>query len=122
MEGNGIFIYTSEKTVRIKEIIDQVADTDVTVFIQGESGVGKEVVARSVHFNSFRREKPFVKVNCAALPQELLKSELFGYEKGIQFIVLGGVRCMVNNGVELIHLIGIVAPLERTIKTSVVKF
>lgn len=78
----GIFIYASEKMRRIKEIIDQVADTDVTVLIQGESGVGKEVVARSIHLNSFRREKPFVKVNCAALPAELLESELFGYEKG----------------------------------------
>lgn len=78
----GIFIYTSEKMQRIKEIIDQIANTDVTVLIQGESGVGKEVVARSIHLNSFRREKPFVKVNCAALPQELLESELFGYEKG----------------------------------------
>ena len=79
---DGIFIYTNEKMRRIKEIIDQVANTDVTVLIQGESGVGKEVVARSIHLNSFRRDKPFVKVNCAALPQELLESELFGYEKG----------------------------------------
>ncbi|MGZ3536788.1 MAG: sigma-54-dependent Fis family transcriptional regulator [Thermodesulfobacteriota bacterium] len=79
---DGIFIYANEKMCRIKEIIDQVANTDVTVLIQGESGVGKEVVARSIHLNSFRREKPFVKVNCAALPQELLESELFGYEKG----------------------------------------
>ncbi|MEW6375893.1 MAG: sigma 54-interacting transcriptional regulator [Thermodesulfobacteriota bacterium] len=78
----GIFIYASDKMHRIKEIIDQIANTDVTVLIQGESGVGKEVVARSIHLNSFRCEKPFVKVNCAALPQELLESELFGYEKG----------------------------------------
>jgi two-component system response regulator AtoC len=78
----GIFIYTSDKMHRIKEIIDQIANTDVTVLIQGESGVGKEVVARSIHLNSLRRERPFVKVNCAALPQELLESELFGYEKG----------------------------------------
>ena len=78
----GIFIYTSNEMQRIKEIIDQIANTDVTVLIQGESGVGKEVVARSIHLNSCRREKPFVKVNCAALPQDLLESELFGYEKG----------------------------------------
>ncbi len=78
----GIFIYASDQMHRIKEIIDQIANTDVTVLIQGESGVGKEVVARSIHLNSFRKEKPFVKVNCAALPQELLESELFGYEKG----------------------------------------
>jgi two-component system response regulator AtoC len=78
----GIFIYTSDKMHRIKEIVDQIANTDVTVLIQGESGVGKEVVARSIHLNSFRGERPFVKVNCAALPQELLESELFGYERG----------------------------------------
>jgi two-component system response regulator AtoC len=78
----GIFIYASDPMHRIKEILDQIANTDVTVLIQGESGVGKEVVARSIHLNSFRREKPFIKVNCAALPQELLESELFGYEKG----------------------------------------
>ena len=79
---NGIFIYSSDKMHQIKEIIDQVANTDVTVLILGESGVGKEVVARSIHRNSSRRDKPFVKVNCAALPQELLESELFGYERG----------------------------------------
>jgi len=82
MEESGIFIHCSEKMQEIQKIIDQIADTDVTVFIQGESGVGKEVVARSIHLNSLRREKPFVKVNCAALPSELLESELFGYEKG----------------------------------------
>ena len=81
-QGSGIFIYASDKMHRIKEIIDHVANTDVTVLIQGESGVGKEVVARSIHQNSFRKEKPFVKVNCAALPHDLLESELFGYEKG----------------------------------------
>ncbi len=79
---NGMFIYSSDKMHRIKEVIDQVANTDVTVFIQGESGVGKEVVARSIHQNSLRKDKPFIKVNCAALPSELLESELFGYEKG----------------------------------------
>jgi len=81
-QDQGIFLYASDKMHRIKEMIDQVANTDVTIFIQGESGVGKEIVARSIHMNSVRRDKPFVKVNCAALPQELLESELFGYEKG----------------------------------------
>jgi two-component system response regulator AtoC len=67
---------------RVMEMIEQVADTDVTVVIHGESGVGKELVARALHYRSLRKNKPFIKINCAALPQELLESELFGYEKG----------------------------------------
>jgi len=73
---------TSPKMEEVKMTIEQVADTTATVLIRGESGTGKEVVARMIYGNSSRRDKPFVKVNCAAIPHELLESELFGYEPG----------------------------------------
>lgn len=66
----------------VRELMSQVADKDVTVLITGESGTGKEVVARNLHYHSTRRDKPFIPVNCGAIPSELLESELFGHEKG----------------------------------------
>jgi two-component system response regulator AtoC len=76
------FLAASPQMVRIRQQILQIAPVDVPVFICGESGVGKEVVARMIHLRSLRRSQPFVKVNCAALPGELLESELFGFEQG----------------------------------------
>jgi len=73
---------TSPRMEEVKDTIEQVADTTATVLIRGESGTGKEVVARMIYSQSGRGEKPFVKVNCAAIPHELLESELFGYEPG----------------------------------------
>ena len=73
---------TSDAMNEVRDLIEHVADTDVTVLIRGESGTGKELVARALHERSLRKGKPFVKVNCAALPAELLESELFGFEKG----------------------------------------
>src|SRR5262250_1491982 len=73
---------TSPKMEEVKMTIEQVADTTATVLVRGESGTGKEVVARMIHSESSRCDKPFVKVNCAAIPHELLESELFGYEPG----------------------------------------
>jgi DNA-binding NtrC family response regulator len=76
------FLAASPQMVRIRQQILQIAPVDVPVFICGESGVGKEVVARMIHLRSKRRNQPFVKVNCAALPGELLESELFGFDQG----------------------------------------
>ena len=67
---------------RVRELVAQVAPTDSTVLIQGETGTGKELVARAVHAASARRERPLIKLNCAALPRELVESELFGHAKG----------------------------------------
>jgi two-component system response regulator AtoC len=72
----------SQPLQTMKELLDNIADTDVTVLIDGESGVGKELVARRLHRHSRRRQERWVKVNCAALPPDLLESELFGYERG----------------------------------------
>src|SRR4030043_2118670 len=71
-----------EKMEKIFEVIEKVADSDSTILILGESGTGKELIAKAIHYNSYRREKPFIPVNCAAIPGELLESELFGHEKG----------------------------------------
>ena len=88
MDGRGVTVgpsqtvWVSAAMREIRAVIEQIGSTDVTVLIQGESGVGKEIVAREVHAVSNRVKGPFVKVNCAALPTNLLESELFGYEKG----------------------------------------
>ncbi|MGI5861092.1 MAG: sigma-54-dependent transcriptional regulator [Myxococcales bacterium] len=76
------FIAHSAAMLRVRRLVERIADTDVPVLLLGESGVGKEVIAREVHGRSRRRNKPFLKINCAALPSELLESELFGHEKG----------------------------------------
>ena len=76
------FLGNSEKMKAVATMIEQVADSDVTVLIRGDSGVGKELVARAIHQRSPRRTHAVVRVNCAALPTELLESELFGHEKG----------------------------------------
>ncbi|MEW6375894.1 MAG: sigma 54-interacting transcriptional regulator [Thermodesulfobacteriota bacterium] len=77
-----IIFSNSSKMNKIKAIIDEIAKTDITVLIKGESGAGKELLAQAIHSNSQRKDKPFIKVNCAAIPKGLLESELFGFEKG----------------------------------------
>ena len=82
LRAKGQMIGASPIWRRMMTLVEQVADSSATILIQGESGTGKELVARTIHERSARRNGPFVAVNCAALPETLLESELFGYEKG----------------------------------------
>ena len=72
----------AESMRRVYALLKKVLDTDATVFLRGETGTGKELIARAVHFNGRRKKREFVAQNCAALPEGLLESELFGYAKG----------------------------------------
>jgi len=72
----------SAKMRSVLDIVSRIADTESTIYLQGESGTGKELIAKAIYLASSRRDKPFVAVNCAALPEPLLESELFGHEKG----------------------------------------
>ena len=78
----GDIIAKSNAMEQVLEMVARISHTDITVLIQGESGTGKEIIARAIHKNSPRRDKPFIVVNCSALPDTLLESELFGHEKG----------------------------------------
>ncbi|MFH0964806.1 MAG: sigma 54-interacting transcriptional regulator [Planctomycetota bacterium] len=78
----GNIIGNSRRMQQVYDLIAQVSKSDATVLVRGESGVGKELVAQAIHYNSRRSDKPFVKVNCAALPESILESELFGHERG----------------------------------------
>ncbi len=108
-ELKGEFVFSSPKMQGVQDMIDQVADTDVSVLIEGESGTGKELVARALHYRSNMKDKPFVKVNCAALPHELLESELFGYERGAftgAYKSKAGKFELANNGTIFLDEIG----------------
>lgn len=99
-------------------VLDRVADTPTTVLISGESGTGKEVVARAVHESSSRRERPFIKVNCAAIPRDLMESELFGYERGAFTGAVGskpGRFELANLGTLFLDEIGSI-PVEMQVK------
>jgi Nif-specific regulatory protein len=72
----------SQAMQEVYDLIAQVSRSEATVLVRGQSGTGKELVAHAIHFNSFRADKPFIKVNCAALPESIIESELFGHEKG----------------------------------------
>jgi len=107
------FLAASPQMLKIRQQVLQIAPVDVPIFISGESGVGKEVIARMIHLRSLRRQQAFVKVNCAALPGELLESELFGYEQGA---FTGAVRAkpgkfeMANKGTIFLDEIAEMSP------------
>jgi len=82
MDTEGDYIVASPKMAEVSDLIQRIAKVDSTVLINGESGVGKEIVAREIHRNSLRSERPYICINCAAIPDNLLESELFGYEGG----------------------------------------
>jgi len=99
-------------------VLDRVADTPTTVLITGESGTGKELVARALHENSSRRDKPFIKVNCAAIPRDLMESELFGYERGAFTGAVGskpGRFELASTGTLFLDEIGSI-PIEMQVK------
>jgi two-component system, NtrC family, nitrogen regulation response regulator NtrX len=78
----GEMIGGSPEMLRVRSLIERIAPTDARVLVTGESGTGKELVAAAIHFGSARRDRPFVRVNCAAIPRDLVESEMFGHEKG----------------------------------------
>lgn len=81
-EENHALVFQDQKMASVVKLADQVAPSEASILITGESGTGKEVIAHYVHSRSLRRDKPFISVNCAAIPENLLESELFGHEKG----------------------------------------
>jgi transcriptional regulator with PAS, ATPase and Fis domain len=103
-------IGSSDTVQKVWNLINLIADTDATVLITGESGVGKEVVADEIYRRSNRNQKPFIKVNCASIPSNLLESELFGYEKGAfsgaNSSGKAGLFELANSGILLLDEIG----------------
>ncbi len=116
LTGAGELIGQSPAIRGVLDLVRQVAPTTATVLIQGESGTGKELVARALHDLSPRRGKPFVRVNCAALPETLLESELFGYEKGAFTGAVGrkdGRFQLADGGTLLLDEVGDLSPLTQ---------
>ncbi|MCG3174693.1 MAG: Regulatory protein AtoC [Myxococcota bacterium] len=116
--GRFDIIGQSPRMKAVYQVIQRVADTPSTVLITGESGTGKELIASALHFNSSRRNKPFIKINAAAIPRELIESELFGFEKGA---FTGAVHTkpgrfeLANGGTLFLDEIGVI-PIEMQVK------
>ncbi len=116
-EGLASIIGSCEPMQKIYDLIQRVAPNDVTVLITGESGTGKELVASAIHSMSQRKEGPFIKVNCAALPETLIESELFGYERGAFSGAVSrrlGKFELADNGTIFLDEIGDMSPATQT--------
>jgi two-component system response regulator HydG len=116
LAGAGEVVGESPAVRAVLALVRQVAPTDATVLVQGESGTGKELVARALHDLSPRRGRPFIRVNCAALPETLLESELFGYEKGAFTGAAGrkeGRFQLADGGTLLLDEVGDLSPLTQ---------
>ena len=114
IKADSAFIGESKPMQRVSEFVGRVAKSDSTVLIRGESGTGKELVARAIHANSLRPDKPFIAINCAAIPEALLESELFGHEKGAFTGAIGvkkGKFETSEDGTVFLDEIGEMAPL-----------
>ncbi|HET7623710.1 MAG TPA: sigma-54 dependent transcriptional regulator, partial [Verrucomicrobiae bacterium] len=110
-------IGNAQKMQDVFKLIERVADTDSTILILGESGTGKELVARALHFNSHRQSAPFVPVNCSALPENLLESELFGHRRGAFTGAINdkkGLFQEANGGTIFLDEIGSMSPMLQS--------
>src|ERR1051325_3583872 len=107
----------SKKMKDLFELIESVAASDANILIQGENGTGKELIANAIHYNSNRVKGPFIKINCAAIPKDLIESELFGYKKGAYTGAMGdkvGLFEMAEGGSLLLDEIGEMPPYLQT--------
>ena len=112
----GNIVGRSDKMLAVFKLIEQIARTDSTVLVTGESGTGKEWVARAIHFYSLRRDRPFIALNCGALPETLLESELFGYMKGAFTGAAGNKKGLIESaekGTLFLDEIGEMTPMMQ---------